>query len=86
VKAAGHDALGGVECLFDAVSVMAVDIDIEDARIRSKQLDDAQDDVVDVAEPRSLALLCMMQTARPINGDVCGAGRNPTRSSCEVYS
>jgi hypothetical protein len=33
VKGSGHDAVGGVECLFDAVSVVHVDVDVEDAGV-----------------------------------------------------
>jgi hypothetical protein len=33
VKAAGHDAICGIEGFFDTIAVVAVDIDVEDAGI-----------------------------------------------------
>ena len=40
VEAACKDAVGGVKCLFDAVSVMTVDVDIQNAgEISSKMLE-----------------------------------------------
>ena len=35
-----------------------------------EELQDGEDDVVDVAEPRGLALLGVVETARPVDGDV----------------
>jgi hypothetical protein len=45
VEGHGHDAVGGVEGLLDAVAVVDVNVDVEDARVEAEQLDDAQDDV-----------------------------------------
>lgn len=50
VEGAGEDAVGGVEGLFDAVTVVAVDVDVEDAGEGAEELEDAENDVVDVAE------------------------------------
>lgn len=36
-----------------------------------EQLQDGQDDVVDVAETRGLRLLGVVESASPVDGDVC---------------
>lgn len=41
----GHDPVGGIECFLYPITVMNVDIDIEDSLVVSQQLQDAQDDV-----------------------------------------
>lgn len=50
VKTAGHDSIGGVEGFFDAVTMVAVNIDVQDARVRSEELEDTEDDIIDVAK------------------------------------
>lgn len=35
-----------------------------------EQLQDGQDNIVDVAEARSLRLLCMVKSSSPVDGDV----------------
>lgn len=36
----------------------------------TKELEDSEDDIVDVAEPRSLRLLGVVESARPVDSDV----------------
>ena len=52
----GHDPVGGVEGLLDAVPVVDVDVDVEDPLVVLEQLEDGQHDVVDVAETRGLSI------------------------------
>jgi hypothetical protein len=40
-----HDAIGGVEGFFDAITVVDINVNVEDARVEAEQLDDAEDDV-----------------------------------------
>ncbi|KAJ6264428.1 Chromatin modification-related protein png1 [Drechslerella dactyloides] len=70
VEGEGHDAVGGPEGLFDAVAVVDVDVDVEDARVVAEQLEDGQDDVIDVAEAGRLRFLSVVQAAAPVDGDV----------------
>ena len=70
VERDGHDAIGGVEGLLDAVAVVHVDVDVEHALVVLEQLENGEHDVVDVAEAGRLALLGVMQTAAPVDGDV----------------
>ena len=74
MKATRHNAIGGIKRLFDAVSVMAVDVDVEDAGVGAQELEDAEDDVVDVAEPGGFALFGVVQAAGPVYGYVGCAG------------
>ena len=38
VEADGHDAIRGIECLFNAIAMVAVDVDVEDARKSTEEL------------------------------------------------
>jgi hypothetical protein len=60
VNAAGHNAVSRVKRFFDAITMMAINVDIEHARIETKKLEDTEVDIVYVAEPRGFTLLCMM--------------------------
>ena len=65
-----HDAVGAVEGLLDAVAVVHVDVDVQDARVDLEQLEDGQHDVVDVAEAGRLRLLGVVQPPGPVDGHV----------------
>ena len=65
-----HDAICDVERLLDAVTVVDIDVDVQDAGVVLEQLEDGEDDVVDVAEPRCLRLLRVVQPSAPIHADV----------------
>jgi hypothetical protein len=80
VEGGAHDAVGSVECLLDAVAVVDVDVDVEHARVRAEELEDRQDDVVDVAEARGLALFRVVQPAGPVYCYVGSAAVYPLRS------
>lgn len=41
----GHDAVGGVEGFLDTISVVDVNVDVEDAWVEAKEFEDAEDDV-----------------------------------------
>ena len=69
----GHDTIGEVEGLLDAVAVVDVNVDVEDARVHLEQLEDCQHDVVGVAEAARLALFRVMQATRPVDHDVGAA-------------
>ena len=70
VEGVGHDAVGRPERLLDAVAVVAVDIDVEHAGDGAEELEDAEDDVVNVAEARGFALLCVVEATGPVDGNV----------------
>ena len=70
VEADRHHSVRGVERLLHSISVVDVDINVENPLVVFQQLQDGQDNVVDVAEAGSLALLGVMQTSGPIDGDV----------------
>ena len=54
---------------------MAVDVDVEDAGVGAQELEDAEDDVVDVAEPGGFAFFGVVQAAGPVYGYVgCTGG------------
>ena len=84
VEADGHDAVGRPERLLDAVAVVAVDVDVQDARDRAEHFKDAKDDVVDIAEAGCLTLLRVVQSTRPVDRDVGLARSQATRPRCIV--
>ena len=63
VKRHGHDAVGRVERLLDAITVMNVNVDVHYAGVPSEQLENAQHAVVHVAKPRRLLLFGMVSIA-----------------------
>lgn len=69
VEGEGHDAVGGPEGLLDAVAVVDVDVDVEDARVVAEELQDGEDDVVDVAEAGCFGLFGVVQAAGPVDRD-----------------
>jgi len=50
--------------------MVTVDVDVKDTRISTQEFDNAEDDIVDVAEPRGFPLFGMVQPSCPVNGDV----------------
>ena len=69
VERESHDAIRRPKGLFDAVAVVHVDVDVQDARVVEQELQDRQDDVVDVAEPAGFGLLGVVQPAGPVDGN-----------------
>ena len=65
-----HDPISRIERLLDPVAVVAVDVDVEHARDAPEELEDAEHDVVDVAEARGFALFGVVEAAGPVYGDV----------------
>lgn len=45
VEGDGHDTIGSVESLLDAITVMDVNVNVEDSLLESQELDDAENDV-----------------------------------------
>ena len=74
VEGEGHDAVGAVEGLFDAVAVVDVDVDVEHTRVVEEEVPDREDYVVDVAESRCGFLFRVVQAAGPVDGDVGASG------------
>jgi hypothetical protein len=56
VERDSHDAVGRVESFLDAISVVDVNVDVEDALLESEELEDAKNDVCRKAElePREI--------------------------------
>jgi len=50
VERAGHDTIGGVESLLDTVAMVDVDIDVENTRVDTKQLENTEN-AAKLAEP-----------------------------------
>ena len=74
VKRNGHDAIGEIEGLLNAVAVVNVDVDVENARVPFQEFENGDDDVVHVAESGRFVLLRVVKSARPIDGDVRRVG------------
>lgn len=50
VERDGHDAVSSVESFFNAITVVYVDVNVEDALLVAEQLNDAEDDVYGALE------------------------------------
>ena len=50
--------------------MVTVDVDVQDTRIGAQEFNNAEDDIVDVAEPRSFSLFGVVQSSCPVNGNV----------------
>ena len=92
VEGDAHDAVRGVEGFLHPVPVVHVDVDVHDPLVVLEQLEDAQHDVVGVAEAGRLRPLRVVQAARPVDGHVApplvdllrAADGAPRRESAEV--
>lgn len=74
MKTARHDPIARIKRLLDAVSMVNIDINIKHARVRAQELEDAEYDVVDVAETGGFAFLGVVQAPGPVYSDVGGVG------------
>jgi hypothetical protein len=65
LKAASHDAVSSMKNFVDTVTVVAVDIDVENVGIGAEEFENAKDNVVDVAEIGCLAFFWHAEGHRP---------------------
>ena len=65
-----HDPVCGVESLLNTISMMNVDVNVQDPLVVLQQLQNSQDDIVHIAEARRLRLLGVVQPSSPVDGDV----------------
>lgn len=82
MEARRHHPIGGVEGLLDTIAMVHVNVDVEDAGVMPQEFEDAEDNVVDVAEARGFALLGVVQAARPIEGNVGLARVETSGATC----
>ena len=54
VETDSHDTVGGIESFFNTVSVVTVDIDVQNSREGAEEFENAENNVVDVAKAGSL--------------------------------
>ena len=81
-----HYSVGGIKGFLNAVTMVDIDVDVEDALVITKELEDAKNNIcrlglawtqergpisqpltIYVTETARFALLCVMQTARPVH-------------------
>ncbi len=75
-----RDDLGRAgEGVLHAVAVVNVEIEVKDAVKLFTELEDAEDDVVDVAEARGLEPLAVVPAAQPVDDDVGASGGEEAR-------
>ena len=66
-----HHAVGRIECFFNSISMVHVDVDVKHTVVVFEELKDCEHDIVDVAETRSFLLLGMVKASRPVDCNVC---------------
>ena len=67
MEGAGHNPISQVESLLNSIPMMDINVNIEHPLVGLQQLQDGQHTIVDVAKTRSLGLLGMMKTSRPVD-------------------
>ena len=65
-----HDSVCQQKCFLDSITVVAIDIDVEHSCVLFQQLQDSKHTVIDIAKSTGFTLFSMMETTRPINGNV----------------
>lgn len=75
----GHDSVSIVEGLLYSVTMVHVNVQIQNSWVHTQKLQDAHYDIVDVAEPTSLGLFRMMIPAWPIDHNITHPGHNGIR-------
>ena len=65
-----HHSVRSQKCFFDTVTVMAVNIDVQNSLVGFEKLDDTQNTVVGITKAGSFVLFSVMQTPSPINRDL----------------
>ena len=68
-----HHSVGVVKRFLYSVAVMHVDIEVQDSRVHSKQLQYAYDNIVDVAKSTGFGLFGMMVASRPVDYNITEA-------------
>lgn len=76
MKANSEYSVCVVKCLFDSVAVMHIDIQVQNPRVCFEQLENAEDDVIDVAETTRLRFLAVVVPSRPVYGDIALSSNN----------
>ena len=75
-----HDPVCGVERLLDSVPMVDVNVNVQDSLVILEEFKDGKDDVVDIAEARCFALLCMVESPCPVDCNVRGLNRKTLRN------
>lgn len=67
MEGAGHDPIGEIEGLLNTISVVDIDVNVQHSLVSLEQLQNGKYAVVDIAKPRGLRLLGVMQSSRPVD-------------------
>jgi len=70
MKTDSHYTIGVVKCLFDAISMVYVNIEVKYTRVHSQKFQNADYNVVDVTETACLGFFSMVIPAWPVDNDV----------------
>ena len=79
----GQHSVGVVEGLLDPIPVVDIDVQVQHPGMHFQELEDADDDIVDVAEPTGFRFLGMMVPTPPVDGDVGDASEDDV---CGVHA
>lgn len=87
VEGASHDSVGQIESFLNTITVMNIDIDVQNSLICFKQLKDGQYTIIDVTESRGFWLFGMMEPARPVEsilGLALSQNRGTWNRACSI--
>ena len=70
MKGDSQDAIGCKEGLLYTITMVAINIDVENALVCLEKLKNTKDAIIDVAKATRLKLFCVVKSSSPIHGDV----------------
>lgn len=70
VKRDCHYSISGVKGLLNSITMVNINVNIQNSPVNFEKLEDTKNNVVDVTESRGFGLLGVVEAAGPIDGDV----------------
>jgi len=66
-----HDSISSEKCFFNAITVMHINVNVENSREYLQEFQDTYNDVVEIAESICFTFFGMMKATTPINSNIC---------------
>jgi hypothetical protein len=86
MERACHNPIRRVESFFNAIAMVAVNVNVEDSRVNAEEVENGKDNVIYIAEAGGFAFLGMVQATCPVDGNVCWVGSKGAGGSCRTQS
>mmetsp|Transcript_441 Transcript_441/g.689 ORF Transcript_441/g.689 Transcript_441/m.689 type:complete len:359 (-) Transcript_441:54-1130(-) len=70
VQTQRHDTIRAIKGFFDTITVMDINVNVEDAGVDFEQFQNGQDNVIDITKTARFGLFGVMQAPTPVDGHV----------------